>query len=258
MSFRKEKKFRLTINEFYLMKNLLIENGMTKLYRTRKVNSIYFDNLSYDMFNQSEEGVVPRKKIRIRSYPKFNNKYFLEIKISSVEGRFKKSNEISDIQFLELIKNGKPLTITDPAMSRFMMSLEDSVNLVLYAFKHANQGDIFIQKAPAATIGDIAKVMNEIFRKNSKIQIIGTRHGEKLFETLISREEMIRAKDLKKHYYDLVVILVAHKNFINSSKKIKLLVKKNGIIYDFKNIYKTNSIKLLGMSKHMYGARTSD
>ena len=102
--------------------------------------------------------------------------------------------------FLELIKNGEPLTVTDPAMSRFMMSLEDSVNLVLYAFKHANQGDIFIQKAPAATIGDIAKVMNEIFRKNSKIQIIGTRHGEKLFETLISREEMLRAKDLKSFY----------------------------------------------------------
>ena len=88
MSFRKEKKFRLTINEFYLMKNLLIENGMTKLYRTRKVNSIYFDNLSYDMFNQSEEGVVPRKKIRIRWYEDIN-RFVLEKKISSIEGRFK-------------------------------------------------------------------------------------------------------------------------------------------------------------------------
>tara|TARA_B100001093_G_scaffold132296_1_gene124841 strand:- start:4586 stop:5602 length:1017 start_codon:yes stop_codon:yes gene_type:complete len=102
--------------------------------------------------------------------------------------------------FIDLIKNRKPLTVTDPAMSRFMMSLEDSVNLVLYAFQHANQGDIFIQKAPAATVGEIAKVMNKIFNKSSKIQIIGTRHGEKLFETLVSREEMIRAKDLKSFY----------------------------------------------------------
>jgi UDP-glucose 4-epimerase len=102
--------------------------------------------------------------------------------------------------FMNLIKNRKPLTVTDPAMSRFMMSLEDSVNLVLYAFQHANQGDIFIQKAPAATVGEIAKVMNKIFSKSSKIKIIGTRHGEKLFETLISREEMIRAKDLKSFY----------------------------------------------------------
>jgi len=102
--------------------------------------------------------------------------------------------------FINLIKQGKPLTVTDPSMSRFMMSLEESVNLVLYAFKHAKQGDIFIQKAPAATLGEIAKAMNKIFSRNSKIQIIGTRHGEKLFETLVSREEMMRAKDLKSFY----------------------------------------------------------
>jgi len=81
-----------------------------------------------------------------------------------------------------------------------MMSLEDSVNLVLYAFKHAKQGEIFVQKAPAATVADIATVMNEIFGKKEKVKIIGTRQGEKLFESLLSREEMIRAKDMGRFY----------------------------------------------------------
>ena len=81
-----------------------------------------------------------------------------------------------------------------------MMSLEDSVNLVLYAFKHAKQGEIFVQKAPAATVADIATVINEIFGKKEKVKIIGTRQGEKLFESLLSREEMIRAKDMGRFY----------------------------------------------------------
>jgi UDP-N-acetylglucosamine 4,6-dehydratase len=102
--------------------------------------------------------------------------------------------------FINLIKNGKPLTVTDPNMTRFMMSLEDSVNLVLYAFEYAQQGDIFIQKAPATNIGNLAKVINEIFEKKNKIQIIGTRHGEKLYETLVSREEMSRAKNIGRFY----------------------------------------------------------
>ena len=102
--------------------------------------------------------------------------------------------------FIDLIKKGKPLTVTDPQMTRFMMSLEDSVNLVLYAFKHAKQGEIFVQKAPAATVADIATVMNEIFGKKDKVKIIGTRQGEKLFESLLSREEMIRAKDMGRFY----------------------------------------------------------
>jgi len=102
--------------------------------------------------------------------------------------------------FIDLIKKGKPITITDPQMTRFMMSLKDSVNLVLYAFEHAKQGDIFVQKSPSATVADIAKVLNEIFGKKENIQIIGTRHGEKLYESLLSREEMIRAQDLKNFY----------------------------------------------------------
>jgi len=102
--------------------------------------------------------------------------------------------------FIDLIKKGKPLTVTDPQMTRFMMSLEDSVNLVLYAFKNAKQGEIFVQKAPAATVADIATVMNEIFGKKEKVKIIGTRQGEKLFESLLSREEMVRAKDMGRFY----------------------------------------------------------
>jgi UDP-glucose 4-epimerase len=102
--------------------------------------------------------------------------------------------------FINLIKDGKPLTVTDPNMTRFMMSLKDSVNLVLYAFEYAQQGDIFIQKAPATTIGNLAKAINEIFKKKNKIQIMGTRHGEKLYETLVSREEMSRAKNTGRFY----------------------------------------------------------
>jgi UDP-N-acetylglucosamine 4,6-dehydratase len=102
--------------------------------------------------------------------------------------------------FINLAKKGKPLTITDPKMTRFMMSLNESVELVLFAFRHAKQGDIFVQKAPAATIENIAKVIIEIFGNKNKIQTIGTRHGEKLFESLLSREEMIRAKDRGRFY----------------------------------------------------------
>ena len=106
MSFRIEEKILVNENDNFLVKKFLKLNSAKKLYNSRVVKSLYFDNNSFDMFQNSEEGIVPRKKIRIRSYPKFNNKFFLEIKISSVEGRFKKSNEISETQWLELIKNG--------------------------------------------------------------------------------------------------------------------------------------------------------
>ena len=106
MSFRIEEKILVNENDDFLVKKFLKLNSAKKLYNSRVVKSLYFDNNSFDMFQNSEEGIVPRKKIRIRSYPKFNNKFFLEIKISSVEGRFKKSNEISDTKYLELIKNG--------------------------------------------------------------------------------------------------------------------------------------------------------
>ena len=102
--------------------------------------------------------------------------------------------------FLQQLQQGKPLTITDPNMTRFLMSLEESVELVLYAFEHAQPGDIFVQKAPASTVGDLALAMKELLRSASDLKIIGTRHGEKLYESLVSREEMARADDLGDYY----------------------------------------------------------
>lgn len=102
--------------------------------------------------------------------------------------------------FVSQLKAGKALTVTDPNMTRFLMSLEDSVDLVLYAFEHGTQGDIFVQKAPASTVEVLARALNEIFGKDNPIRIIGTRHGEKLYESLISREEMAHAKDLGGYY----------------------------------------------------------
>lgn len=102
--------------------------------------------------------------------------------------------------FVEQMKAGKPLTLTDPSMTRFLMSLEDSVDLVLHAFQHANQGDIFVQKAPASTVGDLAEALHAIFGKEPRTKIIGTRHGEKLYESLLSREEMARAEDMGQYF----------------------------------------------------------
>jgi UDP-glucose 4-epimerase len=102
--------------------------------------------------------------------------------------------------FLNQILARQPLTITDPNMTRFLMSLDDSVDLVIQAFSAANPGDIFVQKSPASTIGDLALAMKELFASDLEIKIIGTRHGEKLYETLVSREEMARAEDLKQYY----------------------------------------------------------
>ena len=102
--------------------------------------------------------------------------------------------------FLDQLLEGKPITVTDPNMTRFLMSLEESVALVLYAFEHAKPGDIFVQKAPATTVGDLARALRELLRRDNPIRIIGTRHGEKLYESLISREEMARAEDLGGYY----------------------------------------------------------
>jgi len=102
--------------------------------------------------------------------------------------------------FLDQLQDGKPLTITDPSMTRFLMTLEESVDLVLYAFENARPGDIFVQKAPASTVGDLAQAMKELLKQDNDIKIIGTRHGEKLYESLLSREEMARAEDLGGYY----------------------------------------------------------
>lgn len=103
--------------------------------------------------------------------------------------------------FVEQIRAGHPITITDPNMTRFMMTLDDAVDLVLYAFEHGNPGDIFVQKAPAATIHTLARALTQLLNvPDHQIDIIGTRHGEKLFEVLLSREEMVAAQDLGGYY----------------------------------------------------------
>jgi UDP-glucose 4-epimerase len=102
--------------------------------------------------------------------------------------------------FVKQIKSGQALTVTDPLMTRFLMSLEDSVDLVLHAFQHGRQGDIFVQKASASTVGDLAQALKELFASDVPLRVIGTRHGEKLYESLLSREEMARATDMGRYF----------------------------------------------------------
>lgn len=102
--------------------------------------------------------------------------------------------------FLKQIKEGNPITITDPDMTRFLMSLEEAVELVLFAFENGNQGDLFVNKAPAGTIGDLAQALKELSNSDAEIKVIGTRHGEKLYETLCTREEMQKAEDMGEFY----------------------------------------------------------
>lgn len=102
--------------------------------------------------------------------------------------------------FIEQIKHNQPLTVTDPNMTRYLMSLEEAVELVIFAFQHANTGDIMVQKAPASTIGDLAQAIKELFNYDGNIEVIGTRHGEKLYETLLTKEEFIKAEEFDNYY----------------------------------------------------------
>ncbi|HBT85092.1 MAG TPA: UDP-glucose 4-epimerase, partial [Porphyromonadaceae bacterium] len=102
--------------------------------------------------------------------------------------------------WVDQIKSGNPITITDPGMTRYMMTLDDAVDLVLYAFEHGNQGDLFVQKAPAATLDVLADALKELYNADTKVKIIGTRHGEKLYETLVTREEMFRSEDMGNYF----------------------------------------------------------
>src|SRR5690606_40857259 len=106
--------------------------------------------------------------------------------------------------FIDQIRAGKPLTITDPNMTRFMMTLADAVDLVMYAFQHGNNGDLFVQKAPAATVKTLAQALTSLMGKpDHPIQVIGTRHGEKLYEALLSREEMANAEDMGQYFREI-------------------------------------------------------
>ena len=102
--------------------------------------------------------------------------------------------------FLNQIKNNESITITDPKMTRFLMSLDEAVELVLFAFEHGNQGDLFVNKASAGTISDLAQALKELCNSDNEVKIIGTRHGEKLYETLCTREEMVKAEDMDAFY----------------------------------------------------------
>ncbi len=102
--------------------------------------------------------------------------------------------------WVEQMMENKPITITDPDMTRFMMTLDDAVDLVVYAFTHAHNGDLFVQKAPAATLETLAHALKEVYKTDTEVKVIGTRHGEKLYETLVTREEMVRAIDMGNYY----------------------------------------------------------
>lgn len=124
--------------------------------------------------------------------------------------------------FIEQIKNGQALTVTDPKMTRFLMSLEEAVDLVIFAFQKAEAGDIMVQKSPASTIADLAQALKEIFNADNEIRIIGTRHGEKRYETLLTKEEYIKAEDLG-HFYRVAADkrdLNYDKYFLEGSKKL--------------------------------------
>lgn len=102
--------------------------------------------------------------------------------------------------FIKQMKEGKPITVTDPNMTRFMMSLDEAVDLVLYAFENGKQGDLFVQKSPASTVGDLATALKALFNSDSEIKVIGTRHGEKLYETLLTKEEYHKAEDMGDYF----------------------------------------------------------
>ena len=126
--------------------------------------------------------------------------------------------------FINQIKNGQPLTVTDPNMTRFMMSMDSAIDLVLYAFKHARQGDMFVKKASACTIGDLVLAIKELFNAKNEIKTIGTRHGEKLYETLLTREEMAKAEDCGDYFRILADTrdLNYNKYFIEGESKVSV------------------------------------
>lgn len=138
--------------------------------------------------------------------------------------------------FHEQIRNNQPITVTDPEMTRFMMTLDDAVELVLYAFEHGNSGDIFVQKSPASTIGELAEAMKKIYNSDVPINIIGTRHAEKLFETLLGREELLNAEDLGNYYR-----VAADNRDLNYNK---FFSEGNGSIADLDDYHSHNTRRL--------------
>lgn len=145
--------------------------------------------------------------------------------------------------FIEQIKAGKDLTITDPNMTRFMMTLEDAVDLVLYAFQHGKNGDLFVQKAPAATIDTLANALIDLYRSPSKVRVIGTRHGEKLYETLVTREEMAKAQDMGNYFR-----ICADNRDLNYDKYFVEGMQEISVIDDYHS-HNTTRLDIEGMKK---------
>jgi len=145
--------------------------------------------------------------------------------------------------FIDQMAQGKDLTITDPNMTRFMMTLDDAVDLVLYAFEHGQNGDLFVQKAPAATIEVLAKAIVDLYKSNSKIRIIGTRHGEKLYETLVTREEMAKAEDMDNYFR-----IPADNRDLNYDKYFVEGQEKISVIEDYHS-HNTARLDVEGMKK---------
>jgi UDP-N-acetylglucosamine 4,6-dehydratase/5-epimerase len=145
--------------------------------------------------------------------------------------------------FVDLIKSKKELTLTDPTMTRFMMTLEDAVDLVLFAFENAEPGDLFVQKAPGTTIETLSKALLELYQSNNKLKVIGTRHGEKLYESLLTKEERLKAKDLGNYYR-----IPADNRDLNYANYVSTGVDNTNDIEDY-NSHNTDRLDVEGMKK---------
>jgi UDP-glucose 4-epimerase len=138
--------------------------------------------------------------------------------------------------FYEQILNNQAITVTDPQMTRFMMTLDDAVELVLYAFEHGKSGDIFVQKAPASTIGELAAALKKIYNSHVLVNVIGTRHAEKLYETLLAREELLNAEDLGEYYR-----IAADNRDLNYNK---FFTEGNGSVAEINDYHSHNTRRL--------------
>ena len=166
-------------------------------YNTKRVVILSTDKAAYPINAMGMSKALMEKVMIARSRDNnFNNQIFCGTRYGNVMA----SRGSVIPLFIDQIKKGLPITITDPKMTRFMMTLDDAVDLVLYAFENGKPGDIFVQKAPAATIEILAKALLELFNKDNKMKFIGVRHGEKLYETLVNREDMVKAEDLGNYY----------------------------------------------------------
>ncbi len=170
-----------------------IENGVQKVIVLSTDKAVYPINAMGMTKALSEKVMVSKSR-------DFNNNSSNTLMCGTRYGNVMASRGSVIPLFVDQIKAGRPITITEPKMTRYMMTLEDAVELVLFAFNNGNPGDIFVQKSPAATIETVAKALLELYKAKNEIKIIGVRHGEKIYETLVNREEMTKAEELEKYF----------------------------------------------------------